>query len=232
MPSAIVYGGRGALGAAVVSQFKKQAWRVISIDLAANPDADDNVVVSAAADGLSEQGARVEQDVATVLGDAKVDAVLCVAGGWQGGNAASSRFLQSADMSIKQSVATSLIAAAVAARHMRTGGLLVLTGAIPALEGGTPGMIGYGMAKAAVHHLVSSLALPGSGLDGSRVAGLLPQTLDTPANRSAMPSADFTSWTPLADAAELLFKWATSPAACESGRLYKLLTKDQITSVE
>ncbi|KAJ2765039.1 hypothetical protein IWQ56_004256, partial [Coemansia nantahalensis] len=153
MPSAIVYGGRGALGAAVVSQLKKQAWRVISIDLAANPDADSSVVVSATGGSLAEQGARVEQDVGAVLGDGKVDAVICVAGGWQGGNAAHEGFLQSADQSIAQSVSSSLIAAAIAARRMREGGLLALTGAVPALEGGTPGMIGYGMAKAAVHHL-------------------------------------------------------------------------------
>ncbi|KAJ2763503.1 hypothetical protein IWQ57_005551, partial [Coemansia nantahalensis] len=134
--------------------------------------------------------------------------------------------------SIAQSVSSSLIAAAIAARRMREGGLLALTGAVPALEGGTPGMIGYGMAKAAVHHLVASLALPGSGLDGSRVVGILPQTLDTPANRAAMPVADFAAWTPLADAAALLFKWAADPATCESGRLYKVLTKDGVTRVE
>ncbi|KAJ2759755.1 hypothetical protein IWQ57_006472, partial [Coemansia nantahalensis] len=116
MPSAIVYGGRGALGAAVVSQLKKQAWRVISIDLAANPDADSSVVVSATGGSLAEQGARVEQDVGAVLGDGKVDAVICVAGGWQGGNAAHEGFLQSADQSIAQSVSSSLIAAAIAAR--------------------------------------------------------------------------------------------------------------------
>ncbi|KAJ1731611.1 hypothetical protein LPJ61_002451 [Coemansia biformis] len=232
MPSAIVYGGRGALGAAVVGWFKQQAWRVISIDLVTNPNADGSVVVSAADQGLPEQGARVAQDVEALLDGSKVDAVLCLAGGWQGGNAASSGFLGSADQSIKQSVNTSLIAAAIAARHMSPGGLLVLTGAVPALEGGTPGMIGYGMAKAAVHHLVASLALPGSGLDGSRVAGLLPQILDTPANRNAMPSADFSAWTPLATVAETLFKWASCPGACESGRLYKVVTKDSVTTIE
>ena len=68
--------------------------------------------------------------------------------------------------------------------------LLVLPGAKPAVAG-TPGMMGYGMAKAAVHQLVKSLASPGSGLpDLACVLGLLPVTLDTPMNRKFMPGAD------------------------------------------
>lgn len=56
---------------------------------------------------------------------------------------------------------------------------------------GTPGMIGYGMAKAAVHHLVSSLSCPDSGLPkDSSVVAILPVTLDTPMNRKWMPNAD------------------------------------------
>ena len=47
-----------------------------------------------------------------------------------------------------------------------------LSGAKPALAG-TPGMIGYGMAKAAVHQLVKSLSCPKSGLpEGAFCAGV------------------------------------------------------------
>ncbi len=46
------------------------------------------------------------------------------------------------------------------------------------------GMMGYGMAKAAVHQLVKSLGEQGSGLpDGTCALGILPVTLDTPMNR-------------------------------------------------
>jgi dihydropteridine reductase len=52
--------------------------------------------------------------------------------------------------------------------------LLTLTGALAAQEG-TPGMIGYGIAKAAVHQLVKSLAAPDSGLpNGAVVTAILP----------------------------------------------------------
>ena len=59
-------------------------------------------------------------------------------------------------------------------------------------------MIGYGMAKAAVHQLTKSLAAQGSGLpSGSLVVSILPVTLDTPMNRKWMPKADTSTWTPL-----------------------------------
>ena len=56
-------------------------------------------------------------------------------------------------------------------------------------------MIGYGMAKAAIHQLVKSLAADKSGLpDGTFVAATLPITLDTPMNRKWMPNAGKNSW--------------------------------------
>ena len=52
-------------------------------------------------------------------------------------------------------------------------------------------MIGYGMAKAAIHQLVKSLADSAkSGLpEGTFAAAILPITLDTPMNRKWMPKA-------------------------------------------
>lgn len=94
------------------------------------------------------------------------------------------------------------ISAAIGANYLKPGGLLALTGANPALKG-TPGMMGYGMAKAAVHQLTKSLAGKDSGLpDNSLVVAILPITLDTPMNRKWMPNGDFSSWTPLEFIAE------------------------------
>ena len=54
---------------------------------------------------------------------------------------------------------------------------MVLPGAQPAL-GGTPGMMGYGMAKAAIHQLTKSLASADSGLPSdAKTFALLPITL-------------------------------------------------------
>jgi dihydropteridine reductase len=166
------------------------------------------------------------------LGGEKVDAVLCVAGGWAGGNAASDVFVKNADMMWKQSVWSSTIAANISSKWLKDGGVLALSGAKAAV-GGTPGMIGYGMAKAAVHQLVKSLASPNSGLPSSSlVTAVLPVTLDTPMNRKFMANADMTKWTPLEFIADLFYKWATNVERPANGSLLQLITEDSVTSVE
>lgn len=94
-------------------------------------------------------------------------------------------------------------------------------------------MIGYGLAKSAVHHLVTSLAAEKSGLPAkSSVIAILPITLDTPMNRKFMPNADFSSWTPLNFVADLFFKWSTdAEKRPKSGSLVQLLTENGNTSL-
>merc|ERR1712172_466171 len=133
-----------------------------SVDLAANNAADATVLVSLK-DGWVEQEAAVCQGVDAAVRGAKVVAVINMAGGGAGGCTADADWVKNADLMWKQSVWSSAIASSLASRHLADRGLLVLPGAQPCL-GGTPGMMGYGMAKAAVHQLVKSLACPGSGL--------------------------------------------------------------------
>lgn len=78
-------------------------------------------------------------------------------------------------------------------------------------------MLGYGMVKAAVHQMTASLATEGAKLPANTTtAAILPQVLsytfqdnifcrvmlDTPANRSTMPDADKSTWTPLEEVAK------------------------------
>lgn len=229
---ALVYGGKGALGSVVVAHFKTAGWWVASADLLANEQADANILVQTENEWI-DQASSLSNGIQDVLSGEKLDAVLCVAGGWAGGNAESKDFIKNCEITWKQSVWTSTIAAQIASNHLKEGGLLVLTGAKAAIDGGTPGMIGYGMAKAAVHHLIKSLSLPKSGLAKSTVAvGVLPVTLDTPMNRKWMPKADFGTWTPLDFLAELLLKWSKGTERPESGNLIQLITKDGQTKLD
>lgn len=226
----IVYGGKGALGTVIVDHFKSQNWWVCSIDMRQNEAADENITVDVTADLLQQQE-HVTKQIQTILNASKVDAVLCVAGGWAGGNAASEEFIKNYDMMTKQSAWTSVIAAHIAALHLKEGGALVLTGAQPAISG-TPGMIGYGMAKASVHQLVKSLAAPDSGLPANAFVGaILPVTMDTPMNRKFMPDADHSKWTPLPYVAELLRKWSVDSERPKNGSLIQLFTKENETSL-
>ncbi|XP_063048992.1 dihydropteridine reductase-like [Engraulis encrasicolus] len=215
MSRVIIYGGRGALGSACVEHFKSKGWWVASVDIVANPEASANVLVKLT-DSFTDQAAQVTGDVGRLLGDIKVDAILCVAGGWAGGNASSADLYKNSDLMWKQSVWTSVISSHLAAKHLKDGGLLTLTGA-KACRGATPGMVGYGMAKAAVHQLCVSLAAEDSGMPtGATAVAILPVTLDTPMNRKFMPDADFSTWTPLEYIADLFFQWASSSSSSSS----------------
>lgn len=225
----IVYGGRGALGAKCVSHFKSKNWWVGCIDLNENPDADLNILVGKD-ENLAQQESKVLSSVSEALNGTKLDAVICVAGGWAGGNAKTD-LIKNSDLMWRQSVWSSLISSSLAAEHLREGGLLSLTGAKAALEA-TPGMIGYGMAKSAVHHLTKSLGQKSGGLpNDSVVVAILPVTLDTPMNRKWMPQSDFSTWTPLEFVAELFLKWSNGQERPTSGSLVQLITTNFNTDV-
>ncbi|XP_066991497.2 dihydropteridine reductase [Anabrus simplex] len=225
-----VYGGRGALGAACVAHFKAQNWWVGSIDLKANDQADANILVKPD-ESWGEQETSVISQVGELLKGDKIDAIICVAGGWAGGNAASKEFVKNADLMWRQSVWSSTIAASIAAKYLKDGGMISLPGAKPAI-GPTPGMIGYGMAKAAVHQLTKSLAAEDSGLPVNSLAvAILPVTLDTPMNRKWMPNADFSTWTPLEFVADLFLRWTKGEDRPPSGSLVHLVTKNFATEL-
>jgi len=227
----VVYGGKGALGATCVKAFKTKDIWVCSIDLKPNEEADANIIVTELND-WEVQDKEVQERLTEVLNGQKLDGIFCVAGGWAGGNAASKAFIKNSNLMWKQSVWSSCISASIAASHLKDNGILQLTGAVPAL-GGTGGMIGYGMAKAAVHQLTKSLVGKSGGLpENSTVATILPVTLDTPMNRKFMPDADQTTWTPMEFVADMFNKWVKGEERPSSGSLLKLLTKEGNTAVE
>ncbi|CAB3404074.1 unnamed protein product [Caenorhabditis bovis] len=230
--SVIVYGGKGALGSAVLEHFKGKGFSVLNIDLSANEQADSNIVVNPAS-SWTEQEEFILKEASNALKEKKVDGIFCVAGGWAGGSASSKDFIKNCDLMWKQSVWSSTIAARLASVHLKAGGVLQLTGAAAA-TGATPGMIGYGIAKAAVHQLTQTLAAKDSGLpDDSTVVAILPITLDTPMNRKWMPKADHSSWTPLTYIAENFHKWTTDTSSRpKSGSLLKITTTGGESKIE
>ncbi|CAH8842745.1 unnamed protein product [Trichobilharzia szidati] len=225
----LVFGGRGALGSTCLKHFKSKGLWVCSVDFSENSEADANILVSEC-DTCSAQEKLMKSDLNKVLNNQKLDGIFCVAGGWVGGNAAHRDFLENCDVMWKKCVWSSSIAASLASSHLSTNGLLLLTGAHAALQA-TPGMLAYGMAKAAVHQLTRSLAGQKSGLpDGACVIAISPITLDTPMNRKWMPKADHTTWTPTETVAELCLSWLEDvDSRPQSGSIIQLITKDNKT---
>ncbi|KAI8805153.1 hypothetical protein BJ742DRAFT_821229 [Cladochytrium replicatum] len=220
----LVYGGCGALGRTVVSTFKRANFSVISVDFSSNDEANSNIIL-VPGEGFEPTYNKVN----AALTDAKLDAIFNVAGGWAGGNLHDAKLIHNVDLMWSQSVHSSVVTAAIAANHLKEGGVVTLTGAAAA-TGPTPGMIAYGMAKASVHHLVKSAAAPGSGLPANaKINAILPITLDTPMNRKFNPDADYSTWTPLSEIADKFLAWATGKESPENGSLVKIQTEDNKT---
>ena len=165
MSSALVYGGAGQLGDAIVNTFKTNGFSTVySADFRPSNGATTNILLTG----------KVETDVTNITekltaDNVKFDAVVCAAGGWVGGDIKSKDILSSLDKLYHFNIESAVAASHIASLFLKEGGLLVLTGAASAL-GPTPGNISYGMSKAATHHLISSLAE--SGLpSGASVAG-------------------------------------------------------------
>ncbi|MCP9263617.1 Dihydropteridine reductase [Dirofilaria immitis] len=201
----VIYGGRGGFG----------SW-TLSIDLLTNEMADRNVVINKNASWI-EQESLVLKSVGEILNGEHLDAILCVAGGWAGGSANSEDMIKNSEILWKQNVWTSAICSRIAALHLKK----VLKD--------TPRMLGYGMAKAAVHQLVRSLAAKNSGIqDESTVVAILPTTLDTEQNRKWMPNANTDSWTSLTYIAELLYEWTSDPSSRPpNGSLVEIITRNK-----
>ena len=209
----LVLGGNGQLGNIIVEHFKDSA-HIISVDFSANSKAHESIIIS---DVLTD---KIIEKLPTV------DAIVSAAGGWAGGDISSSEFLSSVDKMFKMNALSAALAAHIASHKLRKNGLLVLFGA-EAGKQATPGMVGYGMSKAATHHLVQSLSkdenFPGV------VVCLLPITLDTPSNRKYMGDQDTSTWTPMPLIAGQIELWLSN-GGIKSGELYTIKTVGGNTS--
>jgi NAD(P)-dependent dehydrogenase (short-subunit alcohol dehydrogenase family) len=196
----IVTGGTGALGRALVRQLleggarvavpyrSEDEWRALRAEAGAGA-----ALHGTAADLADAARARAFVDAAAAqLG--VLDGLALVAGGWAGGT----RFDEAPDDEWPRLRATNLDTAAHVCRaalpHLRKQGGSVVAVGSRAAESGGAGMAAYAVSKVAVHALVRVLAAENRDL-GVRFNAVLPGTIDTPANRRAMPDADRSKWT-------------------------------------
>ena len=216
---ALVTGAAGALGGALARRLLDGGARVALVDrdperigggfpeIAARPEA-------AAAFGVDladgDAVARTVAEIAQRFG--RIDALFNIAGAFRGGKRVDE--MSDADWSVMLDAnfrsALHVCRAVVPVMRGQGGGAIVNVGSKASLAGDA-GVAGYSVAKTAVMRLTESLAAEGKR-DGIRVNCVLPGTIDTPANRAAMPDADPSSWVPidaLLDALHLL----ASPAA-------------------
>jgi NAD(P)-dependent dehydrogenase (short-subunit alcohol dehydrogenase family) len=142
----------------------------------------------------------------------RIDALIHVMGGFAGGKTVA----ETDDATWMQMQSLNLTSAFYVTRavvpHMRLAGFgrIVAVGSLTAVEP-HPGLGAYVTFKAALVTLIRTLALENGGA-GITANVVLPGTMDTPANRTAMPNADASKWLKTADVAEVLH-WLASDAA-------------------
>ena len=207
-PVVLVTGAAGALGTAVARRFERDGARVV-------PAGRDEVDITDAA--------AVAAFVARVLAEhGRIDALVHVAGGFEMGETvdAISRASWERMMDLNAWSFVALAAPVVAQMKRQGNGRIVAVsaaaaGAGQALKGA------YIASKSALQRLVETLAaeLAGSGIAVNSVA---PTTLDTPANRAAMPDADPSAWVSLDAAADAIAFLATRAGAAVHGQHLKL----------
>jgi NAD(P)-dependent dehydrogenase (short-subunit alcohol dehydrogenase family) len=122
------------------------------------------------------------------------------------------------DRMIAMNARTCFLATREAARALRgRGGRIVNVAARPALVP-TAGLIAYSASKAAVVAITQGAAAE-LAADGVFVNAIVPSIIDTPANRAAMPDADFTRWPKPAELAATIGYLASPSNAVTSGAL-------------
>jgi NAD(P)-dependent dehydrogenase (short-subunit alcohol dehydrogenase family) len=226
--AALVTGGTGALGRAVVARFLADGMAVAVTyfvekewqDLAAaETDASrSGRLVGFRADLTDEEAVRgAVEAAAKLLGGPRVLAHL--AGGYAGGVDVEQVDAKAA----RQMIDTNLLTAMWAAKHViphakRSGaGRLVFISSRGAIEC-YPGAAAYAAAKAGLLALAVTLSkeLRDSGVTANAV---LPSIIDTAANRASMPRADHGTWVKPAEIAGLLSYLASRGAQAVSGAL-------------
>jgi dihydropteridine reductase len=205
-PKAIIVGGCGGLGTACVDHFQKQGWSVLNVDFQEHQNAS-NIQINSEANWIDEVNRA--REACKEAGFDSCTAVVHAAGSWAGSSVESTDFASSLEHLWSANVRSAALSAHLAGNLLQSGGMLTLTGAAAAHDGPTSFMTAYGMTKAATHHLVSSVAEEGLP-KGCEVNAILPVTIDTPTNRSNMPDADMSTWTPAEEIANELCLWATN----------------------
>jgi len=222
----LVTGGTGALGTAITRRFLGEGavvcvpWIVehererleASVDDAARArlmlercDVADDAAMARLATAVRERHRRVDVLVSLVGGFAMGDLLHTDRALW--------------DSMLTLNLTTAYVAARAVVPHMLAGGggRVVAVGS-RAVVPPTGGFIAYTVAKAAVIAFVQALAAETRGR-GITVNAVLPSTMDTPANRAAMPGGDRKTWVPVESVADAIAILAREASAYITGTL-------------
>jgi len=220
---AVVTGGTGALGQSIVLRFLHDG---AAVEVPWIVPEEWEALRSCAGDGAARlHGARVDGTdesafaafVADVFGrQRRLDVLVNTVGGFAGGDLASTSLAEwrrMLDLNLTSAV-IGCRAVLPAMRAARSGRIVNVASraVVPPLGG----FIAYTVSKSAVIALTQALAQE-ERPHGITVNAVLPSTMDTPANRRAMPDADRSGWVSTDAVADVIAYLSSDGAAAVSG---------------
>ena len=204
----LVTGATGGLGPAVVDAFLEAGASVVGVGRQFDKRARERFRPHAA--DLSSPDAPDRAVRAAVEAFGRLDALVHVAGGFAGGSPVAETSddvweqMWTLNVRLGYRIFRAAIPEIVKSRH----GRIIAVGSRAGVDPG-PGVAAYSASKAALHSLVRTLALELRD-QGVTVNAVLPSVIDTPANRQAMPKADFSTWVQPAVIAQQIV-WLAGP---------------------
>jgi NAD(P)-dependent dehydrogenase (short-subunit alcohol dehydrogenase family) len=214
---ALVVGGTGALGRAVSLALQQEGARVVvtyrkpqALDALGNSAEGHQVDVTDEA-AVSELVAKI------VARHQRLDVLVNTVGGYAGGTKLWELEADVLDRMLAQNLRSgyALSRAAVPVMLKQGRGTIVNVAAKAAFDP-PAGAAAYAASKAAAVALLDSLAAELKGT-GVRVNSILPSVIDTPANRQAMPKADFSKWPKPEEIARVILFLCSDEAAVVHG---------------
>jgi NAD(P)-dependent dehydrogenase (short-subunit alcohol dehydrogenase family) len=212
--TALITGGTGGLGRAVVAAFVAGGWRVVVPDKAPADLAGAEVVEADLSDPA--EAARVVE-FAAGHETAPLRAVANLVGGFAAGQPVAETAVEEfeAQFALNLRPTYLITQAALPALVAAGGGAIVCMSSRSALYP-FGGAAGYCASKAAVIAFVQVVAREHAA-DGVRCNAVLPSMIDTPANREAMPPEDHAKLTPPEDIAAVIRFLCSDESAATSG---------------
>ncbi len=193
----LITGASGNLGKAVVEKFLSEGHRVIAVFSPGRIPGNElrGGIESFEAD-LTVEKAVEEVIKKLVTRYQTVDAALLLVGGYAAGNIHETDGVLLKKMYSLNFETAYFIARPVFSQMMRqaAGGRIIFIGARPALQARDgKGSLAYALSKSLIFKLADYLNAEGSA-NQVYSSVIVPGTIDTPTNRTAMPHADFSSW--------------------------------------
>ena len=196
--TAIITGGSGGLGTAVVGEFIAAGWRVVvpwieEKELERLP-ADLPHLVTLQADLFDPDSAQEVAALAAGSPRAPLRAVVNLVGGFAAGGRVHETPIEEFEHQLRLNLRPLYLTTQAALPEMISiGGGAVVCVSSRAATHPFPGAAGYVTGKAAVLALADTLAVE-YAKNNIRVNTVVPSVIDTPGNRAAQPGADYSTW--------------------------------------